>query len=356
MAVRIQSGTNAGELQLTANGLLPVVMVSPDGNPATLEAVVSNEVEVKNDVGNPLFVNISNGEVEIKNDLGNPVPVGIVGTPSVSASQSGTWSVGRTWTTNSATDSIAASQQGTWTVGATQSGAWTVGRNWLISDTNESIQATQKGTWSVGRTWNLTSANDSVAATVSGSVAITGTPNVNIGSNGIVDLAKGGTAANPYFQAISQAGAAAAKTNPVPVFNMSSFSNQAASFTAAAGAAVTATLNTQTATNTIYISKIVITMYNTAARTGGATPVTVTTTNLSVANSLSFIFPSAGAVGTIVENQYDFSGTPLLAGSGGGTSQISINCPAAASVIWRVSIYYREGGPFSSATVANNSI
>ncbi len=58
---------------------------------------------------------------------------------SLPVTQSGTWSVGRTWTLSSGTDSIAVSG----TVAATQSGTWTTGRTWSLSSGTDSITAIQ---------------------------------------------------------------------------------------------------------------------------------------------------------------------------------------------------------------------
>lgn len=104
------------------------------------------------------------------------------------------------------------------------------------------------------------------------------------------------------------------------------------STTGAAGAAVTATLPAVLGNHHV-IGRIDITLYNTAARTGGATPVVVTTTNLG---TTAFTFPSAGAVGTIIEKNID--GDFKAAQAGIATT---IVCPATTSVIWRVNVLYR---------------
>lgn len=51
---------------------------------------------------------------------------------------------------------------------ATQSGTWTTGRTWSLLNTTDSVNAVQSGTWTTGRTWTLSSGTDSVAATQSG--------------------------------------------------------------------------------------------------------------------------------------------------------------------------------------------
>lgn len=160
------------------------------------------------------------------------MPITIIKNPSnvtatiagtVAVTQSGAWSVGRTWTLSNATDSVTSFQGGTWTVAATQSGAWTVtalqGTSpWVISGT---VAATQSGVWSVGRTWTLSSGTDSVTVAgtvsatqgtspwvVSGTVAISGTVAVTQSTSpwvvsGTVTANQGGA---PWSNNISQWG------------------------------------------------------------------------------------------------------------------------------------------------------
>ena len=65
--------------------------------------------------------------------------------------------------------------------------ALTAGSATIGSIANTSFAATQSGTWSTGRTWSLSSGSDSVTATISGTPAVTvsGTPTVtaNAGTN-----------------------------------------------------------------------------------------------------------------------------------------------------------------------------
>ncbi len=106
--------------------------------------------------------------------------------------------------------------------------------------------------------------------------------------------------------------------------------------TAAAAAGVTITLPA-VASQFHYLSSIRISAYNAAARTGGATPALVTTTNIP--GSLAFTFGSAGAVGTIETQQVEISGNPFK--SSVANTATTIVCPATTSVIWRVTcIYY----------------
>lgn len=106
---------------------------------------------------------------------------------------------------------------------------------------------------------------------------------------------------------------------------------QVTSVVGTSGSAVTATLPA-TDNNYHIISRIGITLYNAAARTGGANPVTITTTNLG---SLAWTCPSAGAVGTVFE--IGIEGVYRSAAAGVATT---IVCPATTSVIWRVNVIY----------------
>ena len=118
----------------------------------------------------------------------------VVITDPIAVTQSGTWTVGRTWTLDSSTDSITVTQETSpWvvsgTVAATQSGSWSVGRTWTLSSGTDSIAVTgsvsisgtvavtQSGTWTTARSWTLSSGTDSV--TVTGSVTVSGTTTIS---------------------------------------------------------------------------------------------------------------------------------------------------------------------------------
>jgi hypothetical protein len=75
--------------------------------------------------------------------------------------------------------------------------------------------------------------------------------------------------------------------------------------TGISGAAVTATLPLVVG-QFHYITSIRVSAYNVAARTGSATPVVVTTTNLP--GTPAFTFGSAGAIGTIESQQVELGG------------------------------------------------
>jgi hypothetical protein len=111
---------------------------------------------------------------------------------------------------------------------------------------------------------------------------------------------------------------------------------QILSTTGVAGAAVTATLPAPVAGQSHKIIAVEITMYNTAARTGTATPVTVTTTNIP--GTWAITFPTAGAIGTTVVYQMQVSPHEIEVVTTGAAS--TIVCPATASVIWRITVVY----------------
>lgn len=111
-------------------------------------------------------------------------------------------------------------------------------------------------------------------------------------------------------------------------------SNLGVTVTATAGSAVTATLPAVSG-KFHYITLINIVAYTTAARTGSATPILVTSTNL--ATSYTWNFQTAGAIGTS-ENQ-NVSPVSTIKSSVANTAT-TIVCPATANVIWRVNIFY----------------
>jgi len=105
--------------------------------------------------------------------------------------------------------------------------------------------------------------------------------------------------------------------------------------TGASGAAVTLTLPA-VSSQFHYITHIRIQLYAAAARTGGATPVVVTTTNLP--GSLAYTFETAQAIGTTVERVTELSGNPLKSST--VNTATTIVCPVATSGIWRVTCHY----------------
>jgi hypothetical protein len=87
-----------------------------------------------------------------------------------------------------------------------------------------------------------------------------------------------------------------------------------------------------------YVDSVEITLYNSAARTGGATPVTVTSTNLP--GTPTWLFPSAGAIGT-QETYSLITDAPVRAST--ANTAVTIVCPAVTGGIWNVKALYRTG-------------
>ena len=118
------------------------------------------------------------------------------------------------------------------------------------------------------------------------------------------------------------------------VFSTPQWDDQCVSVTGASGAAVTATLPA-VASNFHYISVIHITKYAVAAITGSATPIVVTTTNMS--GPLAWTFDTAAAIGTSLDRFYSFE-QPLKSAT--VNTATTIVCPATTSVIWRINVHY----------------
>lgn len=110
------------------------------------------------------------------------------------------------------------------------------------------------------------------------------------------------------------------------------------STTAAAGVATTLTIPAPGVGLRQRILYVEITLYSTAARTGSATPITVTTTNLP--GSLAFTFPTAGAIGTTVRQDYSFNPTSMDAVA--ANAAVTIACPAVTGGLWRVNAVWRN--------------
>lgn len=108
--------------------------------------------------------------------------------------------------------------------------------------------------------------------------------------------------------------------------------------TGAAAAAVTLTLAAPGVGLFQYVDSVEITLYNSAARTGGATPVTVTSTNLP--GNPTWLFPSAGAIGT--RETYSLIAEAPVKASAANTA-VTIVCPAVTGGIWNVKAFYRTG-------------
>jgi len=105
--------------------------------------------------------------------------------------------------------------------------------------------------------------------------------------------------------------------------------------TAATGVAATATLPAAGVGLFHYITAIDIQLYATAARTGGVTPVIVTSTNLP--GSPAWPFPTAQAIGAV--DRYD---VPLMTAlkSNAANTATTIAAPVATAGLWRINVGY----------------
>lgn len=112
-------------------------------------------------------------------------------------------------------------------------------------------------------------------------------------------------------------------------------SNLCVTTTAATGVAATLTLPAAAAGLFHYITLIEIQLYATAARTGGATPVLVTTTNLP--GSPAWDFDTAQAIGNTIR-QTTQPTTPIK--SSVAATATTIVAPIAVTGIWRITAYY----------------
>lgn len=117
---------------------------------------------------------------------------------------------------------------------------------------------------------------------------------------------------------------------------MSTIISSLLSANAAAGSAVTLTIPAPPAGQRIRLNTIEIVAYSTAARTGTATPVIVTTTNM---NGLTFWFSTAAAIGTL--ERVVFQPKEPFDGPTQATS-MTIVCPATTSVMWRLNVSYHS--------------
>ena len=116
--------------------------------------------------------------------------------------------------------------------------------------------------------------------------------------------------------------------NPLPEIN------QPLTATAASGSAVTLTIPA-VKERFHYITHIAIQAYSTAARTGSATPVIVTSTNIP--GSPAWTFTTAAAIGTTDIKTIEPT-NPIR--SSVANTATTIVCPATTGVIWRVQVFY----------------
>lgn len=112
----------------------------------------------------------------------------------------------------------------------------------------------------------------------------------------------------------------------------------ALSATGVAAAAVTLTIPAPGTGQRLRLHSLEFTLYNTAARTGSATPVVVTTTNLP--GAMAFTFPSAGTIGTVERRVFE---PPQFIESITTALAVTVICPATTGAIWRVTAVYENG-------------
>ena len=101
------------------------------------------------------------------------------------------------------------------------------------------------------------------------------------------------------------------------------------------GASVTATLPA-VALNFHFITFLQIQLYNVANRSGTATPITVTTTNLP--GNPAFLFNTQGAGGEIQEKIFQ---PAQYIRSTVDNTVTTIVCPVVTNVIWRINVWYK---------------
>lgn len=255
--------------------------------------------------------------------------------------------IGRTWTLSGATDSVAVtgsvevandtgnplpvSGEVASNITKVNGAAHSTG-NPLFADITDriarilgTVKSQQDGTWTI--------------ALDAPTLAALETINVgNFPSNfGVAITSGAGTAAGtPLFAQEVVGGAAVSQSNPVPTRNVPA--DLAVQAVGAAAAAVTLTIPAAGAGLFHYIDVIEIHLYNTAARTGAATPVTVTSTNLP--GNLSTLFPSAGAIGTL--ERYAYSGDRPIRSAAANTAT-TIVCPAVTGALWHAKVVYSTG-------------
>jgi hypothetical protein len=83
---------------------------------------------------------------------------------------------------------------------------------------------------------------------------------------------------------------------------------------------------------------IEVQLYSTAARTGAAAPITVTTTNLP--GPLAWTFETAAAIGTSI--RYGYTGNSPLKSVAANTPT-TIVMPAVTGGLWRATVTYSTG-------------
>ena len=140
------------------------------------------------------------------------------------------------------------------------------------------------------------------------------------------------TVSNQVAQPLTDAQLRAAN---VPVVQSSADKLLSGQTTAATGATIT--LPAPAAGQFHHISAIELILYTSVTRTGSATPVSVTSTNL---NGFRRLFATAAAIGTVV--QYELLTVVPMRSQVAATAS-TIVLPAVTGGIWAYNVIYREG-------------
>lgn len=172
----------------------------------------------------------------------------------------------------------------------------------------------------------------------SGTVTVSGTVTANIGTADTISTSAIQTNGTQKTQIVDGGGDVASVSSSTGAISVASVpSNLSVTATGAAAAAVTLTLPA-VASQFHYIALIEIEAYTTAARTGGATPVLVTSTNLPA--STVWTFATAAVVGSTDTKVYAPC-APIR--SAAVNTATTIVCPATTGIIWRVNVFYSTG-------------
>jgi hypothetical protein len=184
------------------------------------------------------------------------------------------------------------------------------------------------GSVSISNSPAVTVSNFPTTQPVSGSVSITG--NVNTVQSGV-----GTAAGTPFYEAQVVGGVVVGYTNPLPCIVIPTTLIVANVTAAAAGATITLPAG---GVNTFhYIDAIELTLYTSTARTGAATAVTVTSTNLG---GYGLTFASAAAIGTT--DRYSLTTDRPLRSTASNTAT-TIVLPVVTGAFWRYNVMYSLG-------------
>jgi hypothetical protein len=347
------------------------VLNHPDGSPITSanplpvsgSFSIASEIEIKNDAGSPVPVagtvaldsaslaaleNTSvTGSVSITNLPTTQAISGTVelGATSLAALENTTVTVGN-FPTSQTVSNFPATQAVSGSVGvnnfpATQvvSGTVSIGNTPSVSVSNfpatqavtvGNFPATQpvSGSVSISNSPAVTVSNFPTTQPVSGSVSITG--NVNTVQSGV-----GTTVGTPFYESLVIGGSLVSYTNPLPQVTIPT--NLIVGGVAAAATAVTITLPAGGVGAYHYIDAIELTLYTSTARTGGATAITVSSTNLG---GYGLTFASAATIGTT--DRYALS-TDRPVRSVATNTATTIVLPVVTGAFWRYNVMYSLG-------------